>query len=67
MNRFSDASPAKGGIPKTFTTMKKYSTPNTESVNVMSARMMQSYTPSDSLGSGARDPLPNPNPSTPTF
>lgn len=66
MNRFSDAS-LRGGIPKTLTTMKTYSTPNTESVYVMSARMMQSYTPSDSLGSGAQDPPAKPTPSTPTF
>ena len=66
MNRFSDAS-FRGGIPKTNTKMKQYITPNTESVYVMSARMMQSYTPSDSKGSGSQAPPQNPTPTTPTF
>ena len=60
MNRFSDAS-LRGGIPKTNKTMKTYITPNTESVIIMTARMMQSYTPSDGNGSGQTE---NPTPGT---
>lgn len=59
MNRFSDAS-LRGGIPKTNIEMKKYSTPNTECVFVMSARMMNSYTPSDGNGSGIGSSNPTP-------
>lgn len=59
MNCFSDAS-LRGGIPKTNTTMKTYITPNTESVIIMSARMMQSYTPSDGNGSGISGSNPTP-------
>ena len=66
MNRFKDAS-LRGGIPKTNKKMKTYSTPNTVCVYVMSARMMQSYTPSDGLGSGSQNPPQNPTPTTPTF
>ena len=47
--------------------MKKYTTPNTESVSVMSARMMQSYTPSDSFGSGSYEKPGKPKEGDPTF
>ncbi len=65
MNRFSDAS-LQGGIQKTTNKkMKTYITPTIECSSCVGAMLM--YTPSDSLGGGAKEKPANPTPTTPTF